>query len=61
MPGNNRAFYLISSFYTETNVTSLRKLRFEQNASYSVNTVRYLNIHPASFIHLKDEICLTFV
>ena len=50
-----------SRFYTETNITSWWKLRFEQNASYSVNTVKYPNIRPACFSHLKDKFCVTFV
>ena len=50
--------FLISRFYTETNTTPWRKLRFEQNTCYSVNTH---NIHPPCFIHLKDEFCLTSV
>ena len=51
----------ISRFYTEANITSWRKLRFEQNTSYSVNTVKCPDIHPACFIHLKDDFCFTFV
>ena len=57
----NQGKITISRFYSETNITSWWKLRFEQNTSYSVNTVKCPNIHPACFIHLKDEFCLTSV
>ena len=50
-----------SRFYTETNITYWQKLRFKQNASYSVNMVKCPNIHQAYFIHLKKEFCLTFI
>ena len=50
-----------SRYYTETNITFWQKLRFEQNTSYSINTVKCPNIHPACSIHLEVEFCLKFV
>ena len=50
-----------SHFYTETNITYWQKLCFKQNVSYSVNTVKWPNIHLAYFIHLKDEFWLFFI
>ena len=58
---NKRLFLGISRFYTEANIMSWRKLRFKQNTSHIVNTVKCPNIHPACFIHLKDKFCLTFI
>ena len=40
--------WMNSRFDTDTNITSWRKFHFEQNTF-------------CSFIHLKDEFCLTFV